>query len=281
MDSPERFSRKPSLDESNLRGRLWEPLSRESSGSVGGQENLYTAGETSKSRQFSVASAPDSRQTLIGPPRPRSAQPDIRLEDRRGLSYKLQILPYRPCPSTTSRNSSNSNSSSSLPSLADQTGVESGSDCPNPCLLISPKYNLSSPRAVEISHVPPLSPLTEDLSSSRAENDSNDLPVYPDQSYAVLQSQVHPVPYQLPLIRSRSSCPSHYYLPSTPSLPSWQPREYISRSQGPRTAGNTPISSPGLFSSLGSRSPRPVGSNEDFRLGGSYLHPTHLQEPKE
>ncbi len=243
---------------------------------------MDTIVETSRPRQSSVASAPDSRPTLTSPPRPRSAQPEVRLEDRRGLPYRLHILPYQPFPSATYQNCSTSNSPSSLPSLADQAGSESGSDCPNPCPLASPAPNPSSPRAVEISHNPPLSPLTEGPPSPcHAENDSDDLPVYPDQSYAVLQSQVHPTPYQPPFLQSRNSYPPHYSLSSAPSLPSWQPQECATRSQGPRTAGNTPVSSPGLFSPQGSRSPRSMGSSDDVRVGGSYLHPTHLQEPKE
>jgi [calcium/calmodulin-dependent protein kinase] kinase len=44
-------------------------------------------------------------------------------------------------------------------------------------------------------------------------------------------------------------------------------------SAGSRTAGNTPISSPGLFSTR--------VSQQSISPRESYLHPTHLQEPKE
>ena len=90
----------------------------------------------------------------------------------------------------------------------------------------------------------------------------NELPVYPDQSYASLQSQVHPT-WQPPYI-----------------APDPLPR--YSYARGIRTAGNTPVSSPGLFSM---RHPRhtgtPSGSDDDVSTGSSLLHPSHLQPPKE
>lgn len=96
---------------------------------------------------------------------------------------------------------------------------------------------------------------------------SNDYPVYPEQSYAVLQSQIHPT-YRPPALRSRNSYPL--------------PAETRPRSRRTsRTAGNTPVSSPGLFSLRG-RSWTPVrASADDGRVGGPSLHPTHLQPPKE
>ncbi|KAL4808510.1 kinase-like domain-containing protein [Aspergillus unguis] len=88
-------------------------------------------------------------------------------------------------------------------------------------------------------------------------------PVYPDQSYAVLQSQIHPT-YQPPYLRTLSSYPTEV-----------APRP--GQARGARTAGNTPISSPGLFPGL---SPS-IGSESDDQTANSYLHPSHLQPPKE
>ncbi|KAJ5157466.1 uncharacterized protein N7482_008566 [Penicillium canariense] len=104
--------------------------------------------------------------------------------------------------------------------------------------------------------------------SSRHSDQRPEYPVYPDQSYASLQSQVHPT-WQPPCPRSRSS----YSSPTTAEAPPRFPR--VSR-----TAGNTPVSSPGLFSV---RSPRttPLGSDDEGRISSPYLHPTHLQPPKE
>ncbi|KAJ5130089.1 uncharacterized protein N7515_006128 [Penicillium bovifimosum] len=85
-------------------------------------------------------------------------------------------------------------------------------------------------------------------------------PVYPDQSYASLQSQVHP---------------TWQYRPTQPD-----PLPRHSYARGVRTAGNTPVSSPGLFSM---RYPRatPSVSDDDVSTGSSLLHPSHLQPPKE
>ncbi|KAJ5852015.1 Calcium/calmodulin-dependent/calcium-dependent protein kinase [Penicillium soppii] len=91
----------------------------------------------------------------------------------------------------------------------------------------------------------------------------NELPVYPDQSYASLQSQVHPT-WQPP-----------YVAPD--------PRPRHSYASGVRTAGNTPLSSPGLFSMR--YPPRHIGtpsaSDDSISTGSSLLHPSHLQPPKE
>ncbi|KAJ5670318.1 uncharacterized protein N7477_005681 [Penicillium maclennaniae] len=95
-----------------------------------------------------------------------------------------------------------------------------------------------------------------------------ELPVYPDQSYASLQSQIHPT-WQPPHLRPRSSDPSH----SEPA-PTTHPRTS-------RTAGNTPLSSPGLFSMRSPRVTPPNASDDEGSLGSPYLHPTHMQPPKE
>ena len=71
-----------------------------------------------------------------------------------------------------------------------------------------------------------------------------DYPVYPNQSYAVLQSQVHPT---------------------------------VHRSSNASTIARA--SSPGLFTV--NNSAPPSGYADEPHVRGSYLHPTHLQPPKE
>ncbi|KAJ5625927.1 hypothetical protein N7510_002236 [Penicillium lagena] len=105
--------------------------------------------------------------------------------------------------------------------------------------------------------------------SSRHSETQGDYPVYPDQSYASLQSQIHPT-WQPPHLRSRSS-----YTSPVEAIP------HVSRPRVSRTAGNTPVSSPGLFSMRSSRITPPLGSDEEGSLGSPYLHPSHLQPPKE
>ncbi|KAJ5678697.1 hypothetical protein N7462_006941 [Penicillium macrosclerotiorum] len=104
--------------------------------------------------------------------------------------------------------------------------------------------------------------------SSRHSDQTPEYPVYPDQSYASLQSQIHPT-WQPPHLRSRSSYPSQVDS-SVPRFP-----------RVSRTAGNTPVSSPGLFSMRSPRTTPPLGSDDEGWIGSPYLHPSHLQPPKE
>lgn len=101
---------------------------------------------------------------------------------------------------------------------------------------------------------------------AQSEHPAADVPVYPDQSYAVLQSQVHHT-YHPPFLRSRSAYPDATYRPPP--------------ARDSRTAGNTPASSPGLFSAHSPRSTPPLVSDDEERIGSPFLHPTHLQPPKE
>ncbi|PGH31513.1 CAMKK/ELM protein kinase [[Emmonsia] crescens] len=258
------------------RGRRGSHQSLDSSTLLERQEVSDTAVRRSRSRRSSLTSGHTSRHTPGGISLQRGTQPDTRLEERRGLAHRLHVFPFRPHSSNASRSSSTNTSSSSLLSLADHAGLEPATDYSSPYFGTSPSQHSSTPRAPETSN-PPLSPLSEyPILSHRAGHSVNDLPVYPDQSYAVLQSQVHPTRIQ-PHLRSRSSYPSPYPLSS--SGPSWPTRDAGSRGQGSRTAGNTPISSPGLFSSRTSPSSPP--KTAEGRTSFSYLHPTHLQEPKE
>lgn len=101
---------------------------------------------------------------------------------------------------------------------------------------------------------------------SRHSDTRPEYPVYPDQSYASLQSQIHPT-YHL---RSRSSYPTQA-----------ETAARFAHVRAARTAGNTPVSSPGLFSMRSPRNTPPLGSDDEGWIGSPYLHPTHLQPPKE
>ncbi|KAJ5948506.1 hypothetical protein N7454_001813 [Penicillium verhagenii] len=103
--------------------------------------------------------------------------------------------------------------------------------------------------------------------ASRHSENTPEYPVYPDQSYASLQSQIHPT-YQLPHLGSRSSYPSQ-----TEPAPRFH--------RAARTAGNTPMSSPGLFSMRSHRHTASLGSDDGSVISGPLLHPSHLQPPKE
>lgn len=155
-------------------------------------------------------------------------------------------FPHLYHSSGTSRSPSTRTSSSSLKALNEDTVVDARSE-----RSVFSRISLS--RRTSYNH--------------QSDSGAAEYPVYPDQSYAVLQSQIHPT-YQPPFLRSRSSYPV-----DTVHKPTY--------SRGARTAGNTPISSPGLFSVRTPGLTSSPGSDGDDRSGNSYLHPSHLQPPKE
>lgn len=110
-----------------------------------------------------------------------------------------------------------------------------------------------------------------------------DGPVYPNQSYAALQSQQYPTPYVPPIQRARSSHPAHFSANSVSAIPSFGASNIHYRDimdSAPRTAGNSPVSSPGLFDP---NRRIPSGSREpsDGLYASPWLHHTHRQAPKE
>ncbi|BCR83750.1 putative serine/threonine protein kinase [Aspergillus chevalieri] len=170
--------------------------------------------------------------------------PSAKLPSDNGESQPPLRHPYYNLYSaSTSRNSSARTSTSSLQALNEDTVVDARSN-----------------------RRPAMSRRTSGLSQS--ETPAPEYPVYPDQSYASLQTQVHPT-YQPPLLRSRPQQTHHDI------------RSRLAQSRAARTAGNTPLSSPGLFSF---KSPRPVSStpvatDNGTRVSSPYLHPTQLQPP--
>ncbi|KAF2998183.1 hypothetical protein E8E13_003876 [Curvularia kusanoi] len=112
---------------------------------------------------------------------------------------------------------------------------------------------------------------------------TRDGPVYPNQSYAALQFQQYPTPYIPPIQRARSSHPSHFSANSVSAIPSFGASNVHYRDimeSAPRTAGNSPVNSPGLFDPS---KRMPSGSREptDGLYSGPWLHHTHRQAPKE
>ncbi|OKL58942.1 hypothetical protein UA08_05637 [Talaromyces atroroseus] len=170
---------------------------------------------------------------------------------------------FMPHSSSNSKASSAKTSSSSLQAMNEES-VSNAPTEPSSGLPYRPSLARRLSSQLESSFSQPLTPTMHPV------NTSADFPVYPDQSYAVLQSQVHPPPYQ-PSLRGRSSYPSQ--------------SEYLKQSDysshGPRTAGSTPVSSPGLFTGRTFRTSPSVGSDDEPYTFSPYLHPTHLQPPKE
>jgi serine/threonine protein kinase len=105
-----------------------------------------------------------------------------------------------------------------------------------------------------------------------------DGPVYPNQSYAALHMQQYP-----PIVRSRSSHPAHSAANSLSGLSAFgvSPDHYRDiMESAPRTAGNSPVSSPGLFDPNNRRS-KHVEQPDDGLYSSPWLHHMHRQAPKE
>ena len=246
MDLRGRFSRKNAEDGED-RSRRHRLRSSRANPGEGHSGSLDASWLSPLSRQSSAASATyasrqsPSHSTLT---RHRSVHSDGRSEERRSFTQRLGI--FRPLSANASRTSSTNTSSSSLLSLADQSvASETAPDGTASSYIPGHSHSSSTARGSDPTH-PPLSPLSE--IPSRNSQRPDDRPVYPDQSYAVLQRQVHPT-YRPSLdLRSRSSYPSHYHLSMSRGVGSTWNRGSADLSQTALTAGNTPLSSPGLFS---------------------------------
>ena len=115
-------------------------------------------------------------------------------------------------------------------------------------------------------------PILSTHSTSKRRRDGSEYPVYPDQSFAALQSQSHSRPRQPQPLRTRSSHPSHNS--SFSSISSRASRDF-SMQPGAKTVGNTPAQSPGLFS------PNLPRGRPDDSSRTSVLHSSHLHTPTE
>ena len=159
-------------------------------------------------------------------------------------------------------------------SLADNITTNDGK------VVTDPLYNVRDRVSAHSALAPASTSLTTSLPvSTPREARPLPRPSYPDQSFAALQSQYHPPPYQPYPLRTRSSHPSDHVGYSSDS--SRRSRDRQSVNSGAKTVGNTPAQSPGLFSTTYSRN-RPEGDeSEETRYNVPLLHPAHLQAPKE
>ncbi|KAL2858676.1 kinase-like domain-containing protein [Aspergillus pseudodeflectus] len=185
----------------------------------------------------------DAGHVVAKPPIAKLPQPNDVLDNQTPLRH---TFPHLYHSSGTSRSPSTRTSSSSLQALNEDAVVDARSD----------QGALARGS---------LSRRTSYMGQS--DTQATEYPVYPDQSYAVLQSQTQHIHYP-PLLRARSSYPTE----ATPR---------IGQSRASRTAGNTPLSSPGLFSVKTPALSPSLQWDGEAQTGASYLHPTHLQPPKE
>lgn len=199
------------------------------------------------------------------------------------LQSRLRFIEL-PAPSHGSAPSSTKTSSSSLHRLDE--------DVPNMVLeetglLRALERKLSRRKAKSPTPTRPKAQVTTIPRPSSLEGQvlhpvNDDYPTYPDQSYSSLHSQVYPT-RPPPMLRTRSSHPSPHALYSEMSnlFRTGRDRERTSPTLGSKTAGNTPTSSPGLFSPRASRSTPPGGSGEALSPSSPHLHPTQFQPPRE
>ena len=189
----------------------------------------------------------DGKQSVTRPPTAKLPLQNDLADGQTALRHPFSSHLYHS--SSTSRSPSTRTSSSSLQALNEDIVVDARSDLG--AIGRGPLPRRSSHLGQSDTHSP-------------------EYPVYPDQSYAVLQSQVHPT-FQHPSLRSRNSYPSRIEV-----LGRFAP------SRASRTAGNTPASSPGLFSVRHPlRSTSSLVSDDEGPISSPFLHPTHLQPPKE
>ncbi|RAH70214.1 putative serine/threonine protein kinase [Aspergillus aculeatinus CBS 121060] len=215
-----------------------------------GQASDSTLRRVSDKSNEALSSSPTSTEVDVrhAITRPPSAKLPLSGDIPEGQPSLRHPFPHLYHSSSTSRSPSTRTSSSSLQALNEDVVVDARSD----------HGGIGrTPIARKMVHL------------SQSDMPPGDYPVYPDQSYAVLQSQVHPT-YQPPFLRTRSSYPSRIEAASR-----------FPPARAARTAGNTPISSPGLFSVRSPRSTPPIASDDEGRISSPYLHPTHLQPPKE
>ncbi|EED23836.1 serine/threonine protein kinase, putative [Talaromyces stipitatus ATCC 10500] len=204
-----------------------------------------------------------SESSLSFANRMRASKQGLKHSGSRGDSH--HPMHFMPQSSNNSRASSAKTSSSSLHTMSEDTVADPRPEPSSGGLSRSSLVRRLS-QQLELSFGQSLVPKTQPV------NTTTDFPVYPDQSYAVLQSQIHPPPYQ-PFLRGRSSYPS-----PTENI---RPYDHAFTTAGARTVGNTPVSTPGLFAGRSARTSPSVGSDDEGYTFSPYLHPTHLQPPKE
>ena len=115
---------------------------------------------------------------------------------------------------------------------------------------------------------------------------SREFPPFPNQAYSALSQQHHPQPYAPRFLRTRSSNPSPFlsYAAHAEHTATGHPSDPRAAAEsGSKTAGNSPASSPGLFTPTTSPNRADFGAEAESNSGypSPYLHFTQRQMPKE
>ncbi|OAL48719.1 kinase-like protein [Pyrenochaeta sp. DS3sAY3a] len=271
-----------------------------------GEPNGPLPAQDAQAQLAAGASPPSEEQVRSASPAfdendstPRSEVPSV--PDALSASYITQAHPLDPEPSyfspqplrlfasaiprstPTSANPSPSNSTNAsnaslpvteLPTVPETSHLAPHADRPV-FLRDMSSASTASNTTVRASSVDPI------LSSIPASR--RDGPVYPNQSYAALHLQQHPTPHVPPIVRSRTTHPTHSAANSLSSLATFGIHDEHYRDlvdSGARTVGNSPVSSPGLFDPTNRRSAN-IEQRDDGLYSSPWLHHTHRQPPKE
>ncbi|KAI9801252.1 MAG: hypothetical protein M1833_002822 [Piccolia ochrophora] len=256
----------------------------ESSGSShGGQQpTSVDIHSTMRSSQSTQVPSRDSSTEFLGGYFVAKGLHDYSSPNSFGSRSPVSSLPSAEASSTSisalmSQNQERNKLQPPFPTLRDAAGVEH--DASNvSSQAISPPVGqdaVSSLNAVSSNN-----PDLHALESARTARTVEDYPAYPNQAFSALQYQYRPpshIPHALPHFVSRQP-------PYTSHSTSTSSRR---RSQGPshsekgsRTAGHTPVSSPGIFASKGPKTPALVTADGSIQ-NSPPLHWPQRQRPKE
>ncbi|KAJ9652091.1 hypothetical protein H2198_008648 [Neophaeococcomyces mojaviensis] len=189
---------------------------------------------------------------------------------------------HSPSPRRTLRvlNFSGPSSSGSLHTLAEQDGQEDddGQGAPEVTSTVTRSLSTRSRPSPQHHRRHSKSASMSQSVATLRRHMNNEHPIYPEQSLSSLSQPSHGNTRPAPILRTRSSHPAQNLLYNDMSNMSKQSRDRLTLPSFARTADNTPMSSPGLFSPTAVRVTNPFEADSQ-RAASPQLH--HLQTPKE
>jgi serine/threonine protein kinase len=233
--------------------------------------------ENDSTPRSEVPSLPDAvTASLLSQMHPLAPEPSYFSPQPRRL-YAAHIPSSTPASSDPSPTPSTNASATSISFVEHDAGRPASTSTSSSRPAFQRDLSSASSATVRASTVDPSHAFAAPPQSLR------DGPVYPNQSYAALHLQQYPVPHVPPIVRSRSSHPAHAAASSLSSLSAFglaQDHYRDIMESAPRTVGNSPVSSPGLFDPNNRRS-KHIDQPDDGLYSSPWLHHMHRQAPKE
>ncbi|KAI9829104.1 MAG: hypothetical protein M1832_000127 [Thelocarpon impressellum] len=260
------------MDAALLTPRGAQPLSAQADG---GPDPLDDPSQTPRS-----ASPALSQFSWDAPPQPQPGSAGMQESYFTSRALLDGPDPAAPPSAASSASSSANASSSSIKAL--HSHVRRASSRP-PSISLSQSGESHSPAAAATAdhHVTSFLPLTAPAPATADQLDRRNYPVYPNQAFSVLHTQVYPPPYLPRPLRTRSSHPSQYASFAAAPISRQRSHDDGSPEPGSKTAGHTPASSPGLFAPPATPSTTPSIPADPAIYSSSFLHWTQQQRPKE